>query len=80
MLLRSLPESKEALGTIRQDVNVSIKGGARIEIKGAQDLRQLPLLVELESERQRITEDKRRIKKVKLPSLNIVDVTPLFLF
>ena len=39
IFLRSLPGVKRGLGTIRQDVNVSIKGGARIEIKGAQDLR-----------------------------------------
>lgn len=52
MLLRSLPGVKRGLGTIRQDVNVSIAKGSRIEIKGAQDLRQLPLLVELEVKRQ----------------------------
>ena len=79
MLLRSLPGVKRGLGTIRQDVNVSIKGGARIEIKGAQDLRQLPLLVELEVKRQKeLLKIKEELKKVKLPSLNIVDVTPLF--
>ena len=44
MLLRSLPGVKRGLGTIRQDVNISILGGNRVEIKGAQHLRQLPLL------------------------------------
>ena len=81
MLLRSLPGVKRGLGTIRQDVNVSIKGGARIEIKGAQDLRQLPLLVELEVKRQeellKIKEELKN-KKVKLPSLEIEEVTSLF--
>ena len=81
MLLRSLPGVKRGLGTIRQDVNVSIKGGARIEIKGAQDLRQLPLLVELEVKRQeellKIKEELNK-QKVKLSSLNITDVTSLF--
>lgn len=43
---------KRGLGTIRQDVNVSIKGGNRIEIKGAQDLRNMKLLVENEVLRQ----------------------------
>lgn len=52
MLLRSLPGVKRGLGTIRQDVNISINGGNRVEIKGAQDLRQLPLLVEYEVKRQ----------------------------
>src|SRR3989338_4328954 len=36
LLLRSLPTVKRGLGTIRQDVNVSVEGGTRIEIKGAQ--------------------------------------------
>ena len=52
MLLRSLPGIKRGLGTIRQDVNVSIKEGTRIEIKGAQDLRMIPTYVELEMKRQ----------------------------
>lgn len=52
MLLRSLPGVKRGLGTIRQDINISILGGNRVEIKGAQDLRQIPLLVEYEVKRQ----------------------------
>ena len=79
LLLRSLPGVKRGLGTIRQDVNVSIKGGARIEIKGAQDLRQLPLLVELEVKRQQeLLKIKEELKKVKLPALDTTDATSLF--
>ena len=52
LLLRSLPGVKRGLGTIRQDLNVSVIGGRRIEIKGAQELRLLPLWVELEVKRQ----------------------------
>ncbi len=79
MLLRSLSGVKRGLGTIRQDVNVSIKGGARIEIKGAQDLRQLPLLVELEVKRQQeLLKIRDELKEVKWSALNIVDVTSLF--
>src|SRR3989344_1987217 len=33
LLLRSLPGVKRGLGTIRQDINVSIIGGTRVEIK-----------------------------------------------
>jgi len=39
MLLRSTGAVKRGLGTIRQDVNVSIADGARVEVKGVQDLR-----------------------------------------
>ncbi|MGM5482075.1 MAG: Glu-tRNA(Gln) amidotransferase subunit GatE [Nanobdellota archaeon] len=52
-ILRSTDKCKRGLGTIRQDVNVSIKGGSRVEIKGAQDLKTLPLVVEQEAERQK---------------------------
>lgn len=52
MILRSTGKVARGLGTIRQDVNVSVKEGARIEIKGAQDLKMLPTLVENEARRQ----------------------------
>lgn len=52
MILRSTGKVKRGLGTIRQDVNVSIKDGVRIEIKGAQDLKLIPLLIENEARRQ----------------------------
>lgn len=52
MILRSTEKVKRGLGTIRQDVNVSIKGGARTEIKGFQDLRSIPKVIEKEIERQ----------------------------
>jgi glutamyl-tRNA(Gln) amidotransferase subunit E len=52
LVLRSTDKIMRGLGTIRQDVNVSIAGGARIEIKGAQDLRLIAKLVETEAMRQ----------------------------
>jgi len=52
MLLRATGKVKRGLGTIRQDLNVSIKGGTRIEIKGVQELKQIPILIEKEAERQ----------------------------
>ncbi len=81
MLLRSLPGVKRGLGTIRQDVNISINGGNRVEIKGAQDLRQLPLLVEYEVKRQEELlkiKDELKTAKIKLNTLDIVDVTSIF--
>ncbi|MFH0868573.1 MAG: Glu-tRNA(Gln) amidotransferase subunit GatE [Candidatus Woesearchaeota archaeon] len=51
MVLRSVGV-KRGLGTIRQDVNVSIKDGARTEIKGFQDLRSIPKVIEYEINRQ----------------------------
>ena len=52
MILRSTGKVARGIGTIRQDVNVSIREGERTEIKGAQDLKMLPTLVENEARRQ----------------------------
>ncbi|MBD3189680.1 MAG: Glu-tRNA(Gln) amidotransferase subunit GatE [Candidatus Heimdallarchaeota archaeon] len=38
LTLRISDIGKRGLGTVRQDVNISIRGGARAEIKGVQDL------------------------------------------
>ena len=43
---------KRGLGTIRQDVNVSINNGQRVELKGFQDLASMPKVVENEMKRQ----------------------------
>jgi len=73
MILRSTGKVKRGLGTIRQDVNVSIKGGVRIEIKGAQDLRSIPKLVENEAIRQvNLLELPKKIETSK-----ITDITKL---
>jgi glutamyl-tRNA(Gln) amidotransferase subunit E len=52
MLLRSTGAVKRGLGTIRQDVNVSIARGARVEIKGVQSLETIDDIVENEAARQ----------------------------
>ncbi len=78
MLLRSLPGIKRGLGTIRQDVNVSIREGARVEIKGAQELKQLPLLVELEIKRQsELLKIKEELRGLRMNELEVVDVSLL---
>ncbi|ELZ35026.1 glutamyl-tRNA(Gln) amidotransferase subunit E [Halogeometricum pallidum JCM 14848] len=52
MLLRSTGKVKRGLGTIRQDVNVSIADGARVEIKGVQALDTIDDIVRQEVGRQ----------------------------
>ncbi|MEM3374491.1 MAG: Glu-tRNA(Gln) amidotransferase subunit GatE [Candidatus Woesearchaeota archaeon] len=62
-ILRSL-NVKRGLGTIRQDVNISIKDGTRIEVKGWQDLKKLDLLVKNEVLRQyNLIEIKKELEK-----------------
>jgi glutamyl-tRNA(Gln) amidotransferase subunit E len=43
---------KRGLGTIRQDLNISITDGSRVEIKGVQNLDLMPKMVENEVKRQ----------------------------
>jgi Glu-tRNA(Gln) amidotransferase subunit E-like FAD-binding protein len=52
MILRSVDGLKRGIGSIRQDVNISIKGGARTEIKGFQEVKSIPVVIEHEVKRQ----------------------------
>ena len=51
-LLRVTKKVSRGIGTIRQDVNVSIDGGGIIEVKGVQQLDQLEKIIEFEAKRQ----------------------------
>lgn len=51
-LLRDTRRVRRGLGTIRQDLNVSIACGDRVEIKGCQDLDWIPKIISLEMARQ----------------------------
>ena len=51
-LLRVTKKVARGIGTIRQDVNVSIDSGGVVEIKGVQQLEQLEKIIEYEAKRQ----------------------------
>lgn len=80
-LLRATKRVKRGIGTIREDLNISVPGGARIEIKGVQELRLLPLYVQNEMNRQNML---IRIKGIlndrgtKDAKFEPVDVTDIF--
>jgi glutamyl-tRNA(Gln) amidotransferase subunit E len=58
---------KKVLGSIRQDINVSIKAGTRIEIKGVQKLDWIPILIDHEISRQiKLVEIKQELEKRNL--------------
>ncbi len=80
MILRSTGRVKRGLGTIRQDVNVSIKGGARVEIKGVQALNLVDKVVEFEALRQvRLLEIKEELNhRLAHVDDKIKDVTEIF--
>ncbi|BBL45908.1 glutamyl-tRNA(Gln) amidotransferase subunit E [Nanobdella aerobiophila] len=52
LILRLSGKVKRGLGTIRQDLNVSIEGGNKVEIKGVQNLKIIDKIVDLEAKRQ----------------------------
>lgn len=55
---------KRGLGTIRQDLNISISEGSRVEIKGVQNLDLMPKMVENEVKRQvNLIEIKNELQK-----------------
>jgi glutamyl-tRNA(Gln) amidotransferase subunit E len=80
MILRSTGRVKRGLGTIRQDVNVSIRGGARVEVKGVQALNLVDKVVEFEALRQvRLLEIKEELVRRKASVDDAVrDVTDIF--
>lgn len=80
LLLRLTGRVKRGLGTIRQDLNVSIKGGVKTEIKGVSLLELIPKIVEYEAMRQlKLLEirDELRARGVKEGDISeeIIDLT-----
>ncbi len=82
-ILRDTGKVMRGLGTIRQDLNVSLPNGALIEIKGVQELELISTVVEYEVQRQlgliEVKEElaKRGIKPESLKT-EYVDVTAIF--
>ncbi len=82
-ILRDTGKVMRGLGTIRQDLNVSIPNGALVEIKGVQELELISRVVEYEVQRQlnliNISKELRK-KKVKAESIreDFIDATDVF--
>jgi glutamyl-tRNA(Gln) amidotransferase subunit E len=82
-ILRATRRVRRGLGTIRQDVNVSIRDGALIEIKGVQELELISQVIENEVQRQlsllQIRDElkKRGVKEADITE-DFVDVTKVF--
>ncbi|WP_440765076.1 Glu-tRNA(Gln) amidotransferase subunit GatE [Natronorubrum sp. DTA7] len=79
MLLRSTGKVKRGLGTIRQDVNVSIAEGARVEIKGVQSLDDIDDIVRNEVARQaKLVEIREELAEREASIGETQDVTAVF--
>ncbi|MEM4576883.1 MAG: Glu-tRNA(Gln) amidotransferase subunit GatE [Candidatus Nezhaarchaeales archaeon] len=80
-LFRILGKVKRGLGTIRQDVNVSLEKGGKVEIKGVQDLELISKVVELEVQRQlKLLEIRDELRRRGVMEVNgeVIDVTDVF--
>jgi glutamyl-tRNA(Gln) amidotransferase subunit E len=81
MVLRSTGKVKRGIGTIRQDVNISIAAGARVEIKGVQELDLIAEVVRREVQRQTnllAIRDELKGRGAKIGQTTGTDVTELF--
>lgn len=83
MILRMTGKVKRGLGTIRQDLNISVMEGERVEVKGVQDLRLISKVVENEVERQMMliaVRDELRKRKISEEDIRpeFADITEIF--
>jgi len=82
-VFRRTCKAKRGLGTTRQDLNISIKEGARVEIKGVQDLQLMDEFVRREVQRQvKLVELREELKKRRVLEKDLneqpVELTELF--
>jgi glutamyl-tRNA(Gln) amidotransferase subunit E len=82
-LLRSTKKVTRGIGSIRQDVNVSVKdGGGIVEVKGVQQLDQLEKVVEFEAKRQhglvRIAKKLQNMNFDEISKNDVFDITDNF--
>ncbi len=82
-LLRTTKRVERGLGSIRQDVNVSVEGGGSVvEVKGVQKLDQLEKVIEYEAKRQHgLLKIKEKVEKINTSidkTKDVRDVTDIF--
>lgn len=85
-LLRMTGKVKRGIGTIRQDLNVSIQGGVKTEIKGVQRLELVPEIIRNEATRQyellkikeELTQRRGVTKELILENYKPTDLTSIF--
>ncbi|KPV65573.1 MAG: Glutamyl-tRNA(Gln) amidotransferase subunit E [Candidatus Bathyarchaeota archaeon BA1] len=82
-ILRATRKVKRGLGTIRQDLNISIPEGALIEIKGVQELELVSKVIEYEVQRQlSLLKIRDELKNRGVTEEDVrdefVDATPIF--
>jgi glutamyl-tRNA(Gln) amidotransferase subunit E len=74
-LLRTC-DVRRGIGSIRQDVNISIPGGNKVEIKGFQDLRSMKKVIDLEVKRQEgFLKISKKLKKRRAAANGTADIS-----
>ncbi len=79
-LLRATRRVRRGIGSIREDLNVSIEGGRRVEIKGVQELGKIQEYVDGEAARQKLllsVSVELRARGASVPDRPPVDLTSL---
>lgn len=77
-LLRATKKVKRGIGTIREDLNISISKGARVEIKGVQEPKLISIYVEEEAIRQLLLiEAKKGLEKRNVDKNNFSETKDL---
>ncbi|RLG78022.1 MAG: Glu-tRNA(Gln) amidotransferase GatDE subunit E [Thermoprotei archaeon] len=85
LLLRLTGKVKRGIGTIRQDINISIKGAPKIEVKGVQRLELIPKVIENEVRRilglLKIKEEllQRGVTEEQIQNRKPIDITDILL-
>ena len=79
MLLRSTGKVKRGIGTIRQDINISINSGSRVELKGVQNLDDIEKIIQIEIDRQRnLIKIQRTLESKEVEIKAPIDITDVF--
>ena len=80
-LLRSTRMVKRGIGSIRQDVNISVMNSGVVEVKGVQQLDQLEKIIGYEAKRQHgliLIAEKLKKLSIKITKEDVFDVTEIF--
>ena len=79
LMMRATGRMMRGIGTVRQDINISTEGGARVEIKGVQSLDIIEAIIDNELARQNsLIKLIGKIEGIKKEELKQVDATGIF--
>lgn len=79
MILRSTKKVKRGIGTIRQDLNISVKGNPRVEIKGCQELKLIPFIIRNEALRMiNLIELSKYLSSIEFEAPKVKDISSIF--